>query len=151
MTPLWLFPLAWALYTALRPYRRHASHRLPFDGDERSTLDNFVDACNQANFPQFFLNTLIVTVPAVIVTLFGSSLLGFAVSRFSWRFNLLLLMIFTAGNLLPPQVIIVPLYRLYLVLPLPQPLSDNGTDVRHSTSGSSSSTSCSRSASACSC
>ena len=35
-------------------------------------------------------------------------------------------MMFTAGNLLPPQVIIVPLYRLYLVLPLPQPLSDNG-------------------------
>ena len=35
-------------------------------------------------------------------------------------------MIFTAGNLLPPQVIIVPLYRLYCVIPLPAPLSDNG-------------------------
>jgi len=35
-------------------------------------------------------------------------------------------MLFTAGNLLPPQVIIVPLYRLYLFLPVPQPLSDNG-------------------------
>ena len=30
-----------------------------------------------------------------------------------------LLMLFTAGNLLPPQVIIVPLYRLYLLLPHP--------------------------------
>ena len=35
-------------------------------------------------------------------------------------------MLFTAGNLLPPQVIIVPLYRLYLLLPLPDFLSDNG-------------------------
>ena len=35
-------------------------------------------------------------------------------------------MLFTAGNLLPPQVIIVPLYQLYLALPLPEPLSDNG-------------------------
>ena len=33
---------------------------------------------------------------------------------------------FTAGNLLPPQIIIVPLYRLYLLLPVPRPLSDNG-------------------------
>ena len=38
---------------------------------------------------------------------------AFAVSRFSWRFNILILLIFTAGNLLPPQVIIVPLFRLY--------------------------------------
>ena len=36
-------------------------------------------------------------------------------------------MLFTAGNLLPPQVIIVPLYRMYLLLPLPKPLSDVGT------------------------
>ena len=47
-------------------------------------------------------------------------------SRFSFKLNLLLLMMFTAGNLLPPQVIIVPLYRIYLLLPLPQPLSDDG-------------------------
>jgi multiple sugar transport system permease protein len=53
-------------------------------------------------------------------------MLGFAFSRFSFRFNMALLMMFTAGNLLPPQVIIVPLYRLYLLLPVPKPLSDNG-------------------------
>jgi len=32
---------------------------------------------------------------------------------------ILLLMLFTAGNLLPQQVIIVPLYRIYLLLPNP--------------------------------
>ena len=53
-------------------------------------------------------------------------MVAYAVSRFSWRFNVLLLMLFTAGNLLPPQVIIVPLYRLYLFLPLPRLISDNG-------------------------
>ena len=58
--------------------------------------------------------------------LFLASMMAFAVSRFSWRFNISLLMLFTAGNLLPPQVIITPLYRMYLALPLPPPLSDNG-------------------------
>ena len=53
-------------------------------------------------------------------------MMAFVVSRFSWRFNLLLLMLFTAGNLLPPQVIIMPLFRMYLLLPLPPLLSDNG-------------------------
>ena len=38
-----------------------------------------------------------------------------------------MLLIFTAGNLLPPQVIIVPLFKLYTALGgIPEPLSDNG-------------------------
>ena len=67
-----------------------------------------------------------MAVPAVIVTLFVSSMLGFVFSRFSFKLNILLLMLFTAGNLLPPQVIIVPLTKLYLFLPLPKLISDNG-------------------------
>jgi multiple sugar transport system permease protein len=56
-----------------------------------------------------------------------SSMLAFAISQFSWKFNLPVLMIFTAGNLLPPQVIIIPLYWIYLNTPVPiEFLSDNG-------------------------
>jgi multiple sugar transport system permease protein len=67
-----------------------------------------------------------VTIPAVIVTIIVASMVAFAVSRFSWRFNLVILLIFTAGNLLPPQVIIVPLFKLYNALRgVPPPLSDN--------------------------
>lgn len=125
MALLWLFPILWTLYTALRPYGDTISDgyvSLP----RTLTLDNFVTAWDQAEIPHFFLNTMIIAVPAVILTLFISSMLGFIFSRFSFRANLLLLMMFTAGNLLPPQVIIVPLYRLYLLLPLPQPLSEHG-------------------------
>jgi multiple sugar transport system permease protein len=125
MAIVWLFPLVWAIYTALRPYADTQLHGYVSAASSLS-LDNFFDAFTQGNFGQFYLNSLIVTVPAVILTLLFASLVAFAVSRFSWRFNLLVLMLFTAGNLLPQQVIIVPLYRLYLVLPVPHPLSDNG-------------------------
>jgi multiple sugar transport system permease protein len=53
-------------------------------------------------------------------------MLAFALTRAASRFNLFMLLLFTAGNLLPPQVIIVPLYTLYLHIPIPHPLSDNG-------------------------
>ena len=53
-------------------------------------------------------------------------MLAYVFARFSFRLNLFLLMMFTAGNLLPPQVIIVPLYRIYLALPLPRLISDTG-------------------------
>jgi multiple sugar transport system permease protein len=125
MALLWLFPLLWVLYTALRPISDTIVNgyvTLP----QSLTLDNFVSAWNEAELPRFFLNTLIVVVPALILILFISSMLGFAFSRFSFKLNIALLMMFTAGNLLPPQVIIVPLYRLYLLLPVPPPFSDNG-------------------------
>ena len=123
---VWLFPLLWTVYTALRPYSDTAGPGGYVSIAHTLTLDNFVTAWTAATLPQHFFNTLIVAVPAVIVTLFVSSMLGFAFSRFRFRFNIPLLMMFTAGNLLPPQVIIVQLYRLYLLLPVPKPLSDNG-------------------------
>ena len=76
----------------------------------------------------YFLNTLIIAIPAVIGTLWISSMLGFVFARFSFKANILLLMMFTAGNLLPQQVIIVPLYRLYLLLP--NPLQFIGNDAK---------------------
>lgn len=122
---LWLFPLLWAIYASLRPYSETLlSGYVSLPGT--LNFDNFVNAWNQAELPHFYLNTLIVAVPAVILTLFLASMVAFAVSRFDWKFNLVVLMLFTAGNLLPPQVIIVPLYRLYLLLPMAAPLSDNG-------------------------
>jgi multiple sugar transport system permease protein len=122
---VWMFPLVAVFYTALRDQGDTIVNgfvSLP----ESLSLDNFVAAWNDADIPRFFLNTLIIVVPAVIVTLFISSMLGFVFSRYSFKLNLLLLMMFTAGNLLPPQVIIVPLYHMYLALPLPSFLSDNG-------------------------
>ncbi len=125
MALTWLFPLGWAIYAALRPYadtQLHGYISMPSE----LTLDNFTNAFTQGELPKFYLNTAIVTIPAVIITLLIASMVAFAVSRFSWRFNILVLLIFTAGNLLPQQAIIIPLFRLYLLLPLPRPLSDNG-------------------------
>jgi multiple sugar transport system permease protein len=122
---LWLFPLLWAVYTSFRPYGDTAKNGY-VSVATNLTFDNYLNAWNQGNIPALFLNTIIILVPAVIIVLLLASAIAFAVSRFSFRFNLFLLMLFTAGNLLPAQVIITPLYRMYLALPLPAPLSTNG-------------------------
>jgi multiple sugar transport system permease protein len=122
---VWLAPLLYTLYTSLRPYSDTAARgyvSLP----GTLNLDNYVAAWTQADMPQFFWNTIIVTIPAVVLTLLLSSMVAFAVSRFSLASNLTLLILFTAGNLLPQQVIITPLYRLFLLIPLPEFLSDSG-------------------------
>src|ERR671937_2073529 len=105
MAVTWLFPLLWAVYTALRPYSDTLAHGyISLPGV--INLDNFRAAWTGGNIPRFYLNSLVVTIPAVIATLFIASMVAFAVTRFSWRFNFLALIIFTAGELLPPQGVI---------------------------------------------
>jgi multiple sugar transport system permease protein len=119
MVTLWLFPLFWALYSSLRPVSdtiRNGYVSWPSGG---LSFVNYQTVFQQAELPYYYLNTLVVAAPAVILTLLLASLIAFACTQFSWRFNLIVLMIFTAGNLLPPQVIIVPLYWLYLNTPVP--------------------------------
>ena len=122
----WLAPLLWAVYTSLRPYADTAA-RGYFSLPGRLNFDNFVNAWNQADLPRYYLNTLIVVLPALILTLLFAAFVAFAVARFDVKINLALLMVFTAGNLLPPQVIITPLYRMYLKIPLPYWMNDLGT------------------------
>ena len=126
MVALWLFPLLWAVYTALRPIADTVKNGY-FSIATTLNLSNFSSVWDQAQLPYYYFNTLIIVVPGVLLTLLVSSMVAFALTQFSWRFNLIVLMLFTAGNLLPPQVIIIPLYWLYLNIPVPIGwLSDNG-------------------------
>jgi multiple sugar transport system permease protein len=125
VTIVWITPVLFALYVALRPIAE--TNRLGYVSiAHRLTFDNFTSAWTQADMWQFFLNSVRVTVPAVLVTLLLASMAAFVVSRVSFRFNIALLIVFTAGNLLPQQVIITPLYRLYLLIHLPGFLSSSG-------------------------
>ena len=124
-TVLWLVPILFALYVSLRPYSETSKYgyvSLP----HHLTLSNYVSAWSQSGMWRFFLNSVWITVPAVIVTLFLASTVAFVVTRVNLRVNIALLIMFTAGNLLPQQVIITPLYRLYLLIPVPHVLSGSG-------------------------
>jgi multiple sugar transport system permease protein len=122
---VWLLPLLWAVYTSFRPFSDTAQNGYVSIA-QTLTLDNYVNAWNDSELVRYFFNTLIIVVPAVIIVLFLASMLAFVLSRYSWRFNLSLLLIFVALNMLPPQVLITPLYRMFLRVDVPPPLSDNG-------------------------
>jgi multiple sugar transport system permease protein len=125
MAITWLFPVLWALFNSLRDYDYTSTHGyVSFGG---FTFDNYANAWRQGDFTQHFLNSVIITVPAVLITLLLASCVAFVVARFSFWFNLPLLVMFTAANLLPQQALLVPLYRLYNSVQVPFWVSDSGT------------------------
>lgn len=121
----WVFPVAWALYNSFRDYGYTSLHGYASIGG--FTLKNFTNAWEQADFSRHFINSAIITVPAVFLTLLLSSMVAFVVARFSYRFNLALLGMFTAANLLPPQALLIPIYRLFRAIQVPLWVSDSGT------------------------
>ncbi|MBA2769622.1 MAG: carbohydrate ABC transporter permease [Sporichthyaceae bacterium] len=125
MSILWIFPVGYAFLASLRSYQYTREHGyLSFGG---FTLDNYTTAWERADFTGKFLNTLYVTVPGVLLTLFLSSCMAFVLARFSFKFNLTLLGMFLSANLLPQQALLIPLYRMFREIPLPEWMSDSGS------------------------
>jgi len=126
MALAWLVPVGSAIYAAFRPYSETQKYGI-FSMPKALTLQNFKDAWTQGNMTHTFKNTAFIVVPSIVLILFFSSTMAFAVSRFSWRFNVPLLLLFTAGNLLPAQVIFQPLFQMFKATPWPNLLSDTDT------------------------
>jgi multiple sugar transport system permease protein len=122
---LWLVPIAGTIFASLRPFAETIRDGF-FSWPHSLTLDNYRNAWEQGDIPHKYWNTVVILVPSLVLTLFFASMVAFVASRFSWRFNILMLSIFTAGNLLPQQIIIQPLFQFYNRVELPGWLSNSG-------------------------
>jgi multiple sugar transport system permease protein len=122
---LWLVPIAGTIFASLRPFAETIRDGF-FSWPQSLTFDNYRNAWEQGDILHKYWNTVVILVPALVLTLFFASMVAFICSRFSWRFNILMLSIFTAGNLLPQQIIIQPLFQFYNRVELPDWLSNSG-------------------------
>ncbi|MCT1459678.1 carbohydrate ABC transporter permease [Aestuariimicrobium sp. p3-SID1156] len=122
---MFLFPLLWAVFNSFRNYGYTLEHGyMSFGG---FTLDNYKAAWERGGFEQSFVNSAIITISAVVLTLALSCCMAFVLSRYSFRFNLSLLAIFVAANLLPPQSLLIPIYRMFRMVEVPEWISASGT------------------------
>lgn len=121
-----LAPLLLAVYASLRPYQETAKYGY-FSLPRHLSFDYYRQAFTEGEMSKYFVNSLIIAVPALLLTLFLASFVAFSVSRIQLRGRVFLLVMFTAGNLLPQQVIVTPLYALFNRIPLPYWMSDSMT------------------------
>jgi multiple sugar transport system permease protein len=115
LTALWLVPVIIAVVTAFRTNSEmlvNGFWSLP----KTLTVNNFAEAWQRGGLVHYLPNSFIITLPAVIGTLFMSSLGGYALSRFRFPGDRLILFIFVAGMLLPFQILLLPVFRLTNVL-----------------------------------
>jgi len=107
---LWLFPLLWALSTALRPEHETVSavfHWLP----QTWTLDAFAKTLSAGNMPRWLFNSALVALLVTLVTMAISLMAAYAFSQLRFRGRSLLFGLAMLAFLLPFEALLVPLFR----------------------------------------
>jgi len=110
---VWIFPILWTVWTSLRPYNDIISYGI-FSWPRHLNFNNYVNAMREMKIGGYLLNSAIVTIPSVILTLFFGSLIAFVVTRYKFKFNLTLLLLFTAGNMLPIVLTYIPVFWMFI-------------------------------------
>jgi ABC-type glycerol-3-phosphate transport system permease component len=76
-------------------------------------LSNFSVSLSHPSVRIYFINTFLVTVPATVGSIAMGILCGYVFSKLPFRGSELLFLVIVSGMFFPPQVILVPLFRLF--------------------------------------
>jgi len=110
LAALWMFPLLWAVSTALRPEHETVSavfHWLPQDW----TLDAFRITLSAGNMPRWLFNSALVALLVTVITMAISLMAAYAFSQLRFRGRALLFGVAMLAFLLPFEALLVPLFR----------------------------------------
>lgn len=107
LTLLWVAPMVFVLAVAFRSFDDIAARGLGALPASFS-LDGFSTALSEGAIGRALANSAVVTVIGVVATLFLASLAAFALSRHAIPFSRTILLTMLAGNLLPPQILLIP-------------------------------------------
>lgn len=106
-----LVPLTVVLFTTVKTSpQMYAS---PFGLPTSPTLDNFGELLEGGRLTTSFLNSVVVTVFSVALTLFISSLAAFAIARIHGWLGIAIFGLFALGLAVPAQVAMIPQYVIF--------------------------------------
>lgn len=107
VTLLWLSPIVFVLFVAVRSYDDIAGRGLGALPASFSA-EGLITALTDGGVLVSLGNSVVVTACAVVASLALSSVAAYALSRFAVPGRRTILLTMLAGNLLPPQILLVP-------------------------------------------
>lgn len=110
------YPILVMWLTALRP--RNEALTDPFGMPTSLYLDNVTTAWTRGRFADYFVNSIIITIPSVIGVVALSALAGYGIARFRFRGRMLVFYLILLGLTVPFQSVMIPLYYQLLAMGL---------------------------------
>ena len=108
---IWIYPFLWMVSASFKSQPEFFRNRLGLWPRE-ATLDNVLRIWEKANFSVYFINTVIVTVFAVIIVLIMTMQAGYAMGRYHFVGKKAIMGIFLGGIAIPLVSTIIPTYEV---------------------------------------
>ena len=105
-----LVPFMWVIFTALKSNLEIAQEPLGLPPNWR--FENLAQAWNQGKFSRYFINSVIVTVPIVLLVVSLSCLAGYGLARLKMPGRMLIFYFFLVGLMVPFTSIMIPLFYI---------------------------------------
>ncbi|GAA2512076.1 carbohydrate ABC transporter permease [Streptomyces gobitricini] len=106
---VWVLPLAWAVATSLKPESETTKTPLEWFGSTL-TLDAYRQVWASGDLPQWMVNSAYISVMTTLLTVVLCAMAAYGFSRTAFRGRRTLYGIVLAGIMVPPQVLIAPLF-----------------------------------------
>ncbi|MBF4601140.1 carbohydrate ABC transporter permease [Frigoribacterium sp. VKM Ac-1396] len=107
---LWLLPFLWSLATSFKSEADAAASPQTWIPAGGFTLDAYRGVLEQGNIPVWLFNSLFTSVVITLIVVATSALVAYAFSRLDFRGKKWLYVATIASIIIPPQVLIVPLF-----------------------------------------
>lgn len=92
---------------------REISRQGLWSAPEKIQFDNYDKAWVEGNVKTYAKNSLLVTIPATIASILFGVLTGYTISKLPFRGSQALFVFIVAGMFYPPQIVLIPLFRLF--------------------------------------
>ncbi len=76
-------------------------------------LGNFIEILSKPAVWTYFLNTLLVAAPATVASITLGLLAGWVFAKLRFRGSEMLFLVVVSGMFFPPQIILIPLFKLF--------------------------------------
>ncbi|HEX4814184.1 MAG TPA: carbohydrate ABC transporter permease [Nonomuraea sp.] len=115
LAALWLAPLAWAVATSLKPEEETTVIPLQWFGSE-VTLDSYRLVLETGGIVKWAVNSAVTAIVVTFLTVLFSAMAAYGFARTHFRGRRALLALILAGIMVPPQVLIAPLFAEMVAL-----------------------------------
>lgn len=106
-----LYPLIWMLFYSFKN-NDEIFVTNPFGFPRQFHWENYVSAWTQYNVPKYVMNSLIVSVATVAITIICALLFSYATSRMRWKGKEIAKVYIGLGMFIPIQAILIPLVKV---------------------------------------
>lgn len=112
---IWIYPFLWMVTASFKTQEEFFANGLSLIPNQ-FTFENILRAWNEANFDQYFVNSVIITLGTIIIVLLTTATCGYVLGRYSFKGKKVVYALLISSMFVPSEFTFIPIYDLIKML-----------------------------------